>query len=127
MCKHYFYYDLIYFSECDENTLWNHFGECGPIESVRLVKDRKSGMNKGIGYVNFKSADAAVLALELNGSKIRNRGIRVSPLKSDAKKKQRINKGRKRSLSTGSEKSQSPKKLKEGEDAVAVAVSKSKE
>ena len=41
------------FNVTDE-ALWLHFGECGKISDVRVVRDRTNGMGKGFGYVNFE-------------------------------------------------------------------------
>lgn len=41
------------FNVTDE-ALWLHFGECGKISDVRVIRDRTNGMGKGFGYVNFE-------------------------------------------------------------------------
>lgn len=51
-----------------------------------MPRDRKTGQTKGTGYVNFKTEDAANLALKLNGIEILNRPIRVQPCLSGEKK-----------------------------------------
>lgn len=38
----------------DDEALWLHFGECGKISDVRVIRDRTNGMGKGFGYVNFE-------------------------------------------------------------------------
>ncbi|XP_042189647.1 RNA-binding protein 34 [Callorhinchus milii] len=40
--------------EIEEDEVRQHFSDCGPIESVRIVRDRESGMGKGFGYVLFQ-------------------------------------------------------------------------
>uniref|UniRef100_A0A672GX50 RNA binding motif protein 34 n=1 Tax=Salarias fasciatus TaxID=181472 RepID=A0A672GX50_SALFA len=57
--------------------LCRHFAECGDVEAVRLVRDKNSGLGKGFGYVLFQSADSVQLALELDGSKLQGRAVRV--------------------------------------------------
>lgn len=57
----------------------NFFSECGEIDSVRLIRDKKTGMGKGFGYVNFEAKDSVVLALEKNGQVFNEREIRVQP------------------------------------------------
>ena len=37
-----------------DEALWLHFGECGKISDVRIIRDRVNGMGKGFGYVNFE-------------------------------------------------------------------------
>ncbi|XP_054265221.1 RNA-binding protein 34-like [Macrosteles quadrilineatus] len=64
--------------KAQDDDLWSAFEDCGCIESVRVVRDIKTGIGKGFGYVNFKSEDAVELALKLNGTPILDRNIRVS-------------------------------------------------
>ncbi|KZC06257.1 PREDICTED: nucleolar protein 12-like [Dufourea novaeangliae] len=73
----------------DDNTVRKHFKDCGDIESVRIIRDNKTGIGKGFGYVNFKTEDAAALALELNGTTILNREIRVKACSEQKKKGKR--------------------------------------
>ena len=63
----------------DDDSVRKHFKRCGKIESVRIIRDNQTGVGKGFGYVNFKSEDAVALALELDGTTILNREIRVKP------------------------------------------------
>lgn len=37
-----------------EEGLWIHFAKVGPVESVRVVRDRNTRVGKGIAYVQFK-------------------------------------------------------------------------
>lgn len=46
---------------------------------MRIIRDNQTGVGKGFGYVNFKSEDAVALALELDGTVILNREVRVKP------------------------------------------------
>ncbi|XP_054460061.1 RNA-binding protein 34 [Anoplopoma fimbria] len=63
--------------EMKELTFRRHFEECGPVEAVRVVRDQNSGLGKGFGYILFESADSVQLALELDGTKLEGRPIRV--------------------------------------------------
>lgn len=65
----------------NEDELREFFIECGEIKSVRIVRDPKTGMGKGFGYVNFKTKDSVVLAMEKNGQMFKNREIRIKPYK----------------------------------------------
>ena len=56
--------------EAQEENLWRHFGVCGKIEYVRVVRDPKTNVGKGFAYVQFvvsspapSSACAAVLTI----------------------------------------------------------------
>lgn len=83
----------------DNNIIWKHFGECGEIESVHLIRDPKTGQTRGFGYVNFKSTDAVALALKLDGVEIYDRPVRVSPCLNRENEKTSNKKGRKRQFS----------------------------
>jgi nucleolar protein 12 len=68
-----------------EETLWSLFSDCGELDNVRVVRDKRTSMGKGIAYVSFKDRASVGLALELNGSKVKSnakdegsRKIRVS-------------------------------------------------
>ncbi|KAM9769737.1 RNA-binding protein 34 isoform 2-T2 [Menidia menidia] len=75
--------------EMSELAFRKHFEECGAVEAVRLVRDQTSGLGKGFGYVLFKKADSVQLALELDGSKLEGRSVRV---KRSVKKEKQKNK-----------------------------------
>jgi len=62
----------------NEDVVRQHFLSCGKILDVRIVRDPKTGMGKGFGYVNFEKDDSVEIALNLNGSKLGSREIRVS-------------------------------------------------
>lgn len=52
--------------EEDEESLWKHFGACGSIEYVRIVRDPKTNMGKGFAYVQFNELQSVSKALLLN-------------------------------------------------------------
>uniref|UniRef100_A0A0C9Q004 RBM34_0 protein n=1 Tax=Fopius arisanus TaxID=64838 RepID=A0A0C9Q004_9HYME len=93
--------------DIEDNELWELFSKCGKVDYVRTIRDRHTGCCRGIGYVNFADADAATLALDLSGTKIRKREVRVARYdpnrKSSPKDKKRPNKGKPQG---------SPKKMK---------------
>ncbi|XP_046740791.1 RNA-binding protein 34-like [Diprion similis] len=62
----------------DDNSIWSHFEDCGKILSVRIVRDKKTKIGKGFGYINFENSDSVALALKLNGTTLLNREIRVN-------------------------------------------------
>lgn len=51
--------------------------EPAPVESVRIIRDRESGLGKGFGYVLLKSPSLAAKALSLHEAKLGNRELRV--------------------------------------------------
>lgn len=53
--------------EEDEESLWKHFGNCGEIEYVRIIRDSITNMGKGFAYVQFYELQSVNKALLLNG------------------------------------------------------------
>lgn len=56
----------------------------GSVEAVRVVKDPKTSMGKGIAYVLFKTRIAAIAALNLNKAPCKGREMRVTRVKASA-------------------------------------------
>lgn len=54
------------FAEVEE-LLWKHFEKCGQIEYVRIVRDSKTNVGKGIAYVQFVEPVSVEKALLLDG------------------------------------------------------------
>ncbi|XP_063919236.1 RNA-binding protein 34-like [Zophobas morio] len=80
----------------EEDDLWKTFESCGPILSVRIVRDPRTGMGKGFGYVNFQNSDSVTLALEMENVKLKDRELRVKICNiNGAKKNSKKNKGKK--------------------------------
>uniref|UniRef100_A0A060TBA3 Nucleolar protein 12 n=1 Tax=Blastobotrys adeninivorans TaxID=409370 RepID=A0A060TBA3_BLAAD len=52
--------------ETTEEQVWKHFNDCGEIEYVRLVRDSKTNVGKGFGYVQFKDSMCVPKALLMN-------------------------------------------------------------
>jgi nucleolar protein 12 len=61
-----------------EDEVRTLFAKCGEIESVRLVRDKTTGIGKGFGYVNFVEAEAVELALRLINQEVAGRKVRVT-------------------------------------------------
>ncbi|KAJ2450946.1 Nucleolar protein 12 [Coemansia sp. RSA 2336] len=61
----------------EEEELWNHFGSCGTVENVRIIRDAKTNLGKGFAYVQFADRAAVSLALKLNGTEVNSRKLRV--------------------------------------------------
>ncbi|XP_046973064.1 RNA-binding protein 34 [Vanessa cardui] len=63
----------------EDETLRAKFEKCGEIESVRIIRDKKTNAGKGFGYINFSSKDGVELALALTDEDltIKNRIMRV--------------------------------------------------
>ncbi|NWW56839.1 RBM34 protein, partial [Ifrita kowaldi] len=71
-----------------DDAVREHFHVCGDVVGVRVVRDRRTGLGKGFGYVLFENTDAVHLALKLNNSVLMGRKIRVQRV-ADKKKAQR--------------------------------------
>ncbi|KAI0225127.1 RNA-binding protein 34, partial [Massospora cicadina] len=64
--------------DIEEEAIWLHFASCGKVCGVRVVRDKVSSLGKGFGYVLFESPSSVQLALNLMGSTLAGREIRVS-------------------------------------------------
>ncbi|NWR49905.1 RBM34 protein, partial [Regulus satrapa] len=60
-----------------DDAVREHFLVCGDVVGVRVVRDSRTGLGKGFGYVLFENTDAVHLALKLNNSVLMGRKIRV--------------------------------------------------
>ncbi|NXN61935.1 RBM34 protein, partial [Rynchops niger] len=63
--------------DISDDDVREHFSVCGGVVAVRIVRDGKTGLGKGFGYVLFENTDAVHLALKLNDSVLVGRKIRV--------------------------------------------------
>lgn len=61
-----------------EEMLSDHFGDCGTVTSVTIIKDRDTGRSKGFAFVEFAEDDACDAAIAKNGSDLGGRPTRVS-------------------------------------------------
>ncbi|XP_026560991.1 RNA-binding protein 34 [Pseudonaja textilis] len=84
--------------EIDDETVRNHFLECGNVTGVRIVRDRNTGIGKGFGYVLFETTDAVHLALKLNQSELQGRKLRVQRCVKREKEQKKSNKNAKSSV-----------------------------
>ncbi|NXG23437.1 RBM34 protein, partial [Grallaria varia] len=73
-----------------DDAVREHFHVCGDVVGVRVVRDRKTGLGKGFGYVLFENTDAVHLALKLNSSVLMGRKIRVKRIGQKKKGPQKI-------------------------------------
>ena len=61
----------------DEEKLRSCFSDCGDVESVRIIRDSKTGIGKGFGFVSFSDKSGVMFAvkqnrkIELDGRKLR--------------------------------------------------------
>ncbi|MCG9755157.1 RNA-binding protein [Shewanella insulae] len=58
------------------------FGKYGPVSSVRLVRDRKTGRRKGFGFIEMSEAGAKKAMTKLNEFEFQERTLKVREAKS---------------------------------------------
>ncbi len=58
------------------------FGKYGPVNSVRLVRDRKTGRRKGFGFIEMSEAGAKKAMTKLNEFDFQERTLKVREAKS---------------------------------------------
>ncbi|KAL1513611.1 hypothetical protein ABEB36_003002 [Hypothenemus hampei] len=75
--------------KAEDEDLWNLFKTCGAVSHVRIVRDGRTGIGKGFGYVNFKDSDSVQLALEMEKVVLNDRELRITPCDSTRAKKLR--------------------------------------
>lgn len=63
--------------EVTEGEISEFFASCN-VSSVRLVRDRVEDRPKGFGYVEFNTKDGLVAALDLNGTQLAGRPVRIN-------------------------------------------------
>ncbi len=54
------------------------FASCGEIETIRLIKDRKTGRSKGFAFITFADAYGAEQALMKDGVELEGRVLKVN-------------------------------------------------
>ena len=65
-----------------EESLNSKFGECGAVDSAKLIIDRDSGRSKGFGFVEMSSDDDAQSAIDkFDGQDFEGRAMRVNEAK----------------------------------------------
>jgi len=63
----------------EEGTLQDLFGQAGPVESVRVMRDQATGRSRGFGFVEMASEDAARAAIEkFNEAEVDGRRLAVN-------------------------------------------------
>lgn len=64
--------------DIEDEELWTHFGRCGGIENVKIIRDKDTNFGKGFAYVEFKTAESYQAALMMAGSELRGRKLRIT-------------------------------------------------
>lgn len=74
-CKTIFVGNLSF--QIDEDSLRDAFKDCGEISMVRFATDRETGDFKGFGHIEFVDSEAVDRAMEMAGTDILGRAVRV--------------------------------------------------
>lgn len=114
----------LFIKAIEEEALYAHFKECGEIENVRIIRDNKTGLGKGIGYVMFKTSDSISLALKLNKSEINNRIIRVERCSKKQKKQKKLAKNGVKTTTKNQNKAKSNEKNNDEKNSKKIVKSK---
>lgn len=67
--------------KANEMSVKTLFEEIGTVQSVRLMKDRKTGRRKGFGFVEVDASKQSIFIEKLNDSEYMDRTIKVRPAK----------------------------------------------
>jgi RNA recognition motif-containing protein len=70
--------------KASEESIKQLFADIGRVESVRLMKDRKTGRRKGFGFVEVEAGHLDKFIDELNDFEFMDRTIKVRPAKDKA-------------------------------------------
>ena len=75
-----------------DDVLAEIFGECGQVDSAKVITDRETGRSKGFGFVEMSTEDEANSAIEkFDGSECDGRPMRVNIAKPMAPRNNRGN------------------------------------
>ena len=78
--------------DATEERLYQMFADCGKIENLRIVRDRKFNIGKGFAYIQFDDVSTVQLALMKNDQECDGRKLRVIRCSKNAKSTQRDSK-----------------------------------
>jgi RNA recognition motif-containing protein len=63
--------------DTDSTGLRNAFANAGDVVDAKVIQDRETGRSRGFGFVTFGSSDAVTKAMNLNGTELDGRTIKV--------------------------------------------------
>jgi RNA recognition motif-containing protein len=80
--------------ESSENEVQKAFEEYGEVTSVKLIKDKFTGMSKGFGFIEMPNKEEADKAIKnLDGMRMNGRVLNVAIAKPKSDDDRRDNKG----------------------------------
>jgi nucleolar protein 12 len=53
--------------DVQDEAIYMHFARCGKIEFIRIVRDKKTNIGKGFGYVQFRVSSLKVVLMVGSG------------------------------------------------------------
>jgi RNA recognition motif-containing protein len=63
----------------EESTLQALFGEAGPVDSVRMMRDKATGQSRGFAFVEMQSEEGAQAAIDrFNEQELEGRRLTVN-------------------------------------------------
>ncbi len=63
----------------EEQAIESVFGEAGPVDSVRLMRDQATGQSRGFAFVEMQTEEAAQAAIDrFNGQELEGRRLTVN-------------------------------------------------
>jgi RNA recognition motif-containing protein len=62
----------------DSDMLREHFSQCGSITEAKVIMDRDTHRSKGFGFVTFSNKTDMLSALNLNGTSLDGRQMKVN-------------------------------------------------
>ena len=68
------------------NDLTELFSQFGEIVETKLISDRETGRSKGFAFITFVDSQAANSALDLNGTDLQGRKLKVNLAKDDERR-----------------------------------------
>ena len=64
-----------------EDDISTAFEQFGPLDSVRLIRDRDTGRSKGFAFVELTEENADKAITQMNGSQLEGRALTVNEAK----------------------------------------------
>ena len=69
----------------EEQTLQSLFAEAGPVQSVRLMRDKTSGQSRGFAFVEMETEEGAQAAIDrFNNQELEGRRLTVNEARPQA-------------------------------------------
>jgi len=70
---------------CEEAVLHKDFSECGEIVDLKIIRDRETGLSRGIAFITYANMTGVEAALKYDGEDYGARPLKVSRVQSRTK------------------------------------------